>query len=172
MRMQVGYSIARFAYGKTLWWQQRTKSIRLLHKQIVKIALLAGRVLPTISSASVSRVTMKNPLAVCFDRYSGTDEPDRSKYTTPTDGRNWYSIEVGSVTPRRSGWILTRRGLCNIVAGAMKRMSSTSAAATRCHRTVHRSLEQPGDTVLTPFLGIGSGFIALYRWDARASAAN
>ena len=31
-----------------------------------KIALLAGRVLPTISSASVSRVTMKNRLAVAL----------------------------------------------------------------------------------------------------------
>src|SRR3546814_8029830 len=35
------------------------------------------------------------PVSGCFDEWHGEgDGPDPSKFTTSTDGRNWYSIEV------------------------------------------------------------------------------
>jgi hypothetical protein len=76
--------------------QQRTKSLRLLHKQIVKDSAMSGQGLADY--ICTFRKPGDNPERVsgCFDQFVGDDasEPDRGKYTTSTDARNWYSIEV------------------------------------------------------------------------------
>ena len=115
----------------------------------------------------------EEPISGCFDRYSGTDEPDRSKYTTPTDGRNWYSIEVWQryASPV---WMDINQTRTLQYRGGRDEKDEQHISPLQLD-VIERCIDlwsNPGDTVLTPFLGIGSGFIALYRWDARASAAN
>lgn len=69
--------------------QQRTKSIRLLHKQIVKDSTISGMGLADFV------VTFRKPgenaerVSGCFDEWHGIgDGPDYGKFTTATDGRN------------------------------------------------------------------------------------
>jgi hypothetical protein len=75
--------------------QQRTKSIRLLHKQIVKDSTISGQGLADYIVTFRKRGDNPEPVSGCFDAYYGdSDGPDFTKYTTNSDGRNWYSIEV------------------------------------------------------------------------------
>ena len=75
--------------------QQRTKSIRLLHKQIVKDSALSGQGLADFIVTFRKPGDNPDPVDGCFDMWIGEGEgPDPSKFTTATDGRNWYSIEV------------------------------------------------------------------------------
>src|SRR3546814_9568770 len=75
--------------------QQRTKSIRLLHKQIVKDSTISGQGLADYIVTFRKPGENAEPVSGCFDEWHGEgDGPDPSKFTTSTDGRNWYSIEV------------------------------------------------------------------------------
>jgi uncharacterized Fe-S cluster protein YjdI len=75
--------------------QQRTKSIRLLHKQIVKDSCISGQGLADYVVTFRKPGDNPEPVSGCFDEWHGEgDGPDPAKFTTPTDGRNWYSIEV------------------------------------------------------------------------------
>src|SRR3546814_1780323 len=77
--------------------QQRTKSIRLLHKQIVKDSTISGQGLADYIVTFRKPGENAEPVSGCFDEWHGEgDGPDPSKFTTSTDGRNWYSIEVRS----------------------------------------------------------------------------
>src|SRR3546814_10029456 len=75
--------------------QQRNKSIRFLHKQIVKNSTISGQGLADYIVTFRKPGENAEPVSGCFDEWHGEgDGPDPSKFTTSTDGRNWYSIEV------------------------------------------------------------------------------
>jgi hypothetical protein len=137
--------------------QQRTKSIRLLHKQIVKDSTISGQGLADYIVSFRKPGDNAEPVSQCFDRYSGTDEPDRAKYTTPTDGRNWYSIEVWQryASPV---WMDINQTRTLQYRGGRDEKDEQHISPLQLD-VIERCIDlwsNPGDTVLTPFLGIGS----------------
>lgn len=137
--------------------QQRTKSIRLLHKQIVKDSTISGQGLADYILAFRKPGENPEPVSGCFDRYSGTDEPDFGKFTTPTDGRNWYSIEVWQryASPV---WMDINQTRTLQYRGGRDEKDEQHISPLQLD-VIERCIDlwsNPGDTVLTPFLGIGS----------------
>jgi len=137
--------------------QQRTKSIRLLHKQIVKDSTISGQGLADYVVTFRKPGDNPEPVSGCFDRYSGTDEPDQSKFTTPTDGRNWYSIEVWQryASPV---WTDINQTRTLQYRGGRDEKDEQHISPLQLD-VIERCIDlwsNPGDTVLTPFLGIGS----------------
>lgn len=137
--------------------QQRTKSIRLLHKQIVKDSTISGQGLADYVVTFRKPGENADPVDECFDRYYGTDEPDRSKYTSPKDGRNWYSIEVWQryASPV---WMDINQTRTLQYRGGRDEKDEQHISPLQLD-VIERCIDlwsNPGDTVLTPFLGIGS----------------
>ena len=137
--------------------QQRTKSIRLLHKQIVKDSTISGQGLADYIVTFRKPGENEEPVSGCFDRYSGTDEPDYAKFTTPTDGRNWYSIEVWQryASPV---WMDINQTRTLQYRGGRDDKDEQHISPLQLD-VIERCIDlwsNPGDTVLTPFLGIGS----------------
>lgn len=137
--------------------QQRTKSIRLLHKQIVKDSCISGQGLADYVVTFRKPGDNPEPVSGCFDRYSGDDEPDRSKFTTPTDGRNWYSIEVWQryASPVWTDINQTRTLQYRSARDAKDEQHISPLQLDVIERCIDL-WSNPGDSVLTPFLGIGS----------------
>lgn len=138
--------------------QQRTKSIRLLHKQIVKDSTISGQGLADYVVTFRKPGENPEPVAGCFDRYIGGDEgPDPAKYTTPTDGRNWFSIEVWQryASPV---WTDINQTRTLQYRGGRDEKDEQHISPLQLD-VIERCIQlwsNPGDTVLTPFLGIGS----------------
>lgn len=137
--------------------QQRTKSIRLLHKQIVKDSTISGQGLADYILSFRKPGENPEPVSGCFDRYIGTDEPDRSKYTSAMDGRNWYSIEVWQryASPV---WMDINQARTLQYRGGRDEKDEQHISPLQLD-VIERCIDlwsNPGDTVLTPFLGIGS----------------
>lgn len=139
--------------------QQRTKSIRLLHAQIVKDSTISGQGLADYV------VTFRKPgdngeaVSGGFDRYIGEpeDEPDRSKYTMPMDNRNWYSIEIWQryASPV---WTDIRQTRTLQYRSARDEKDEQHISPLQLD-VIERCIDlwsNPGDVVLTPFMGIGS----------------
>lgn len=138
--------------------QQRTKSIRLLHKQIVKDSAMSGQALADYIVTFRKPGDNPEPVAGCFDRYIGDGVgPDRAKYTTPTDGRNWYSIEVWQryASPV---WMDINQSRTLQYRGGRDEKDEVHISPLQLD-VIERCIDlwsNPGDVVLTPFLGIGS----------------
>lgn len=138
--------------------QQRTKSIRLLHKQIVKDSAMSGQGLADYIVTFRKPGDNPEPVAGCFDRYIGDGVgPDRAKYTTPTDGRNWYSIEVWQryASPV---WMDINQSRTLQYRGGRDEKDEVHISPLQLD-VIERCIDlwsNPGDVVLTPFLGIGS----------------
>lgn len=139
--------------------QQRTKSIRLLHKQIVKDSCISGQGLADYIVTFRKPGDNPEPVSGCFDAYYGADgmEPDFSKYTTATDGRNWYSIEVWQryASPV---WMDINQTRTLQYRGGRDEKDEQHISPLQLD-VIERCIDlwsNPGDTVLTPFLGIGS----------------
>lgn len=138
--------------------QQRTKSIRLLHKQIVKDSTISGQGLADYVVTFRKPGDNPEPVSGCFDRYIGDGEgPDPSKYTTPTDGRNWFSIEVWQryASPV---WTDINQTRTLQYRGGRDEKDEQHISPLQLD-VIERCIQlwsNPGDTVLTPFLGIGS----------------
>lgn len=138
--------------------QQRTKSIRLLHKQIVKDSAMSGQGLADY--ILTFRKPGDNPLPVTggFSRYVGDgNEPDRSKYTSPMDGRNWYSIEVWQryASPV---WMDINQTRTLQYRGGRDEKDEVHISPLQLD-VIERCIDlwsNPGEVVITPFLGIGS----------------
>ncbi len=138
--------------------QQRTKSIRLLHKQIVKDSAISGQGLADY--VVTFRKPGENPEAISggFDQYIGEGEgPDPAKYTSAMDGRNWYSIEVWQryASPV---WTDINQTRTLQYRGGRDEKDEQHISPLQLD-VIERCLQlwsNPGDTVLTPFLGIGS----------------
>ncbi len=138
--------------------QQRTKSIRLLHKQIVKDSTISGQGLADYVVTFRKPGDNPEPVAGCFDEWHGEgDGPDRAKFTTPTDGRNWYSIEVWQryASPV---WTDINQTRTLQYRGGRDEKDEVHISPLQLD-VIERCIDlwsNPGDTVLTPFLGIGS----------------
>lgn len=138
--------------------QQRTKSIRLLHKQIVKDSTISAQGLADYVVTFRKPGDNPQPVSGCFDRYVGSGrEPDRSKYTMPTDGRNWYSIEVWQryASPV---WMDIDQNRTLQYRSARDEKDELHISPLQLD-VIERCIDlwsNPGDVVLTPFLGIGS----------------
>lgn len=138
--------------------QQRTKSIRLLHKQIVKDSTISGQGLADYIVTFRKPGDNPAPVSGCFNRYVGDGVgPDRSKYTTPTDGRNWYSIEVWQryASPV---WMDINQTRTLQYRSARDEKDEVHISPLQLD-VIERCIDlwsNPGDVVLTPFLGIGS----------------
>lgn len=145
--------------------QQRTKSIRLLHKQIVKDSTISGQGLADYVVTFRKPGENAEPVAGCFDQYIGDgDGPPREKYTTKMDGRNWFSIEVWQkyASPvwtdiDQTRTLQSRRH--NPSAGDERDEKDEQHISPLQLDVIERCIQlwsNPGDTVITPFLGIGS----------------
>ena len=139
--------------------QQRTKSIRLLHMQIVKDSAISGQGLADYVVVFRKPGDNAEPVSGGFDRYIGDpkDEPDRSKYTMPMDARNWYSIEVWQryASPV---WTDIRQSRTLQYRAARDEKDEQHISPLQLD-VIERCIDlwsNPGDTVLTPFMGIGS----------------
>jgi DNA modification methylase len=141
---------------------QRTKALGLLHKQVIKDSSMSRQ------GIADYLVTMRmpgqnlEPIAGAFDRYVGTDEP-KDPFTTSGDNRNPYSINVWQryaspvwmdINPSRTLQYTTareendERHICPLQLDVIERGVQLWS--------------NPGDVVLSPFLGIGSeGHVAL-----------
>ena len=139
--------------------QQRTKSIRLLHNQMVKDSTLSGQGLADYVVTFRKPGENVEPVKHGFDCYVGEpqDEPDRSKYTMPTDSRNWYSIEVWQryASPV---WSDIRQTRTLQYRGGRDEKDEQHISPLQLD-VIERCIDlwsNPGDKVFTPFLGIGS----------------
>jgi hypothetical protein len=138
--------------------QQRTKSIRLLHKQIVKDSTISGQGLADYIVTFRKRGENPEPVSGCFDAYYGdSDGPDFTKYTTNSDGRNWYSIEVWQryASPV---WLDINQTRTLQYRGGRDQKDEQHISPLQLD-VIERCIDlwsNEGDTVLTPFLGIGS----------------
>jgi hypothetical protein len=138
--------------------QQRTKSIRLLHKQIVKDSTISGQGLADYIVTFRKRGDNPEPVSGCFDAYYGdSDGPDFTKYTTNSDGRNWYSIEVWQryASPV---WLDINQTRTLQYRGGRDQKDEQHISPLQLD-VIERCIDlwsNEGDTVLTPFLGIGS----------------
>jgi hypothetical protein len=138
--------------------QQRTKSIRLLHKQIVKDSTISGQGLADYIVTFRKPGENPEPVAGCFDRYIGEGEgPDYGKYTTAMDGRNWYSIEVWQ---RYASPVWMDINQSNTLQYLLAKGKDDEAHISPLQLDViDRCIDlwsNPGDIVFTPFLGIAS----------------
>ena len=135
--------------------QQRTKSIRLLHKQIVKDSALSGQGLADYIVTFRKPGENPEPVSGCFDAYYGdSDGPD---FSTATDGRNWYSIEVWQryASPV---WLDINQTRTLQYRGGRDQKDEQHISPLQLD-VIERCIDlwsNEGDTVLTPFLGIGS----------------
>lgn len=138
--------------------QQRTKSIRLLHKQVVKDSTLSGQGLADFIVTFRKPGDNAEPVAGCFHRYVGEgDGPDFGKYTTDRDGRNWYSIAVWQryASPV---WMDIRQSNTLSFREAREEKDEQHISPLQLD-VIDRCIDlwtNPDDIVLTPFLGIGS----------------
>lgn len=138
--------------------QQRTKNIRLLHKQVVKDSAISGQGLADYVVTFRKPGDNPDPIAGCFNRYVGEgDGPDQSKFTTSTDNRNWYSIEVWQRYASPVWTDINQTRTLQYRAGRDEKDEQHISPLQL--DVIERCLDlwsNPGDTVLTPFMGIGS----------------
>ena len=139
--------------------QQRTKSMRLLHAQIVKDSAMSGQGLADYIVTFRKPGDNQEAIAGGFDRYIGEpgDEPDRAKYTMPMDSRNWYSIEIWQryASPV---WMDVRQTRTLQYRSARDDKDEQHISPLQLD-VIERCIDlwsNPGDVVLTPFMGIGS----------------
>lgn len=149
--------------------QQRTKSIRLLHKQVVKDSALSGQGLADYIVTFRKPGENAEPISGCFDQYIGEGTgPDQTKYTTDMDGRNWYSIEVWQ---RYASPVWTDINQTRTLQYREGRDDKDEQHISPLQLDViERCIDlwsNPGDTVLTPFLGIGSEVYAAVEMGRR-----
>ena len=142
--------------------QQRTKSIRLLHKQIEKDSSISGQGLADYI------VTFRKPgenmdrIAGKFEYYIGegkAPEPieSRLKRQSQADAEKWYSIEVWQryASPV---WMDINQSRTLQYRGGRDEKDEQHISPLQLdviERCIHL-WSNPGDIVFTPFLGIGS----------------
>jgi hypothetical protein len=138
--------------------QQRTKALGLLHKQLVKDSCMSRQGIPDYLVTMRKPGVNPEPVKGCFTRYFGeTEEPDRSKYTTDNDNRNWYSIEVWQryASPV---WMDIRQSNTLQFRSAREEKDERHICPLQLD-VIARGLElwsNPGDIVFDPFGGIMS----------------
>lgn len=139
--------------------QQRTKSSRLLHKQLIKDSTQSGQGLADYVVTMRKPGDNQEPVSGPFKRFIGPKElsPDESKYTDKSDRNNWYSIEVWQryASPV---WMDINQSRTLQYRSARDHKDERHITPLQLD-VIERCIElwsNPGDTVFTPFMGIGS----------------
>ncbi|MHA6684473.1 DNA-methyltransferase [Mesorhizobium sp. A556] len=141
--------------------QQRTKSIRLLHKQIEKDSTISGQGLADYMLMFRKPGENPEPVAGRFDRYVGYgNAPIAAELRTDKDAedaKRWYSIEVWQryASPV---WMDINQSRTLQYRGGRDEKDEQHISPLQLD-VIERCIElwsNPGDVVLTPFLGIGS----------------
>jgi hypothetical protein len=141
--------------------QQRTKSIRLLHKQIEKDSTISGQGLADYMLMFRKPGDNPEPVAGRFDRYVGFgNAPVPAEHRTDKDAeeaKRWYSIEVWQryASPV---WMDINQTRTLQYRGGRDEKDEQHISPLQLD-VIERCIElwsNPGDVVLTPFLGIGS----------------
>ncbi|WP_287374864.1 DNA methyltransferase [Mesorhizobium sp.] len=141
--------------------QQRTKSIRLLHKQIEKDSTISGQGLADYMLMFRKPGDNPEPVAGRFDRYVGfgnAPTPINERTNQDADNaRKWYSIEVWQryASPV---WMDINQTRTLQYRGGRDEKDEQHISPLQLD-VIERCIElwsNPGDVVLTPFLGIGS----------------
>lgn len=142
--------------------QQRTKSLRLLHKQIEKDSAMSGQGLADYIVTFRKDGENEEPISGRFDKYIGDgNEPasieSRLGQKSKDDAEKWFSIEVWQryASPVWSDINQTRTLQYR---GGRDENDEVHISPLQLD-VIERCLElwsNPGDVVFTPFLGIGS----------------
>lgn len=158
--------------------QQRTKSIRLLHKQVVKDSAISGQGLADY--LVVFRKPGENPerVAGMFDDFVGTDlRIDRAAYDeycrassdrTPWPFEMWVSVRVWQRYASPVWMDINQTRTLQHRAG--RDAKDEQHISPLQLDVIERAIDlwsNPGDTVLTPFLGIGSEVFAAVEMGRR-----
>lgn len=141
--------------------QQRTKSIRLLHKQICKDSTISGQGLADYIVVFRKPGDNQNPVSGGFEYWVGEgDGPmpvDRRTDKSEADAKKWYSIEVWQryASPVWSD-IRQSRTLQYRNARDEKDEAHISPLQLDVIERCIQLWSNPGEIIFTPFLGIGS----------------
>lgn len=143
--------------------QQRTKSIRLLHKQITKDSAISGQGLADYMLMFRKPGDNPEPVEGMFDRYVGYGNEPASVDSriaagkSISDAEKWFSIEVWQryASPV---WMDINQSRTLQYRSARDEKDEQHISPLQLD-VIERCIElwsNPGDIVLTPFLGIGS----------------
>lgn len=142
--------------------QQRTKSIRLLHKQMEKDSAISGQGLADYIVTFRKPGANDEPVKGKLEYYVGEgDAPEpiesRLKRQTQADAEKWYSIEVWQryASPV---WMDINQSRTLQYRNARDEKDEQHISPLQLdviERCIHL-WSNPGDTVFTPFMGIGS----------------
>lgn len=143
--------------------QQRTKSIRLLHKQITKDSTISGQGLADYMLMFRKPGDNPEPVDGMFDRYVGygnAPTPMEERIASGEDrarAEKWFSIEVWQryASPV---WMDINQTRTLQYRSARDEKDEQHISPLQLD-VIERCIElwsNPGDVVLTPFLGIGS----------------
>ncbi|WP_019999064.1 DNA-methyltransferase [Aureimonas ureilytica] len=165
--------------------QQRTKSIRLLHKQITKDSCISGQGLADYIVTFRKPGENAEPVEGMFDAFIGSDEAeggldvsrdayDRHAAATRADGRTPWSFEQWRsvfVWQRYASpvWSDIRQTRTLQYRGGRDEKDEQHISPLQLD-VIERCIDLwslPGETVLTPFLGIGSEVYAAVEMGRR-----
>ncbi len=142
--------------------QQRTKSIRLLHKQVTKDSTISGQGLADYILTFRKAGENDEPVSGLFEYYVGegaAPEPIESRLgrQSPEDAKKWYSIEVWQryASPV---WMDINQSRTLQYRSARDEKDEQHISPLQLdviERCIHL-WSNPNDIVFTPFLGIGS----------------
>lgn len=143
--------------------QQRTKSIRLLHKQITKDSTISGQGLADYMLMFRKPGDNPEPVDGMFDRYVGYGNEPTSLDDRLASGEDraraekWFSIEVWQRYASPVWMDINQSRTLQYRAGRDEKDEQHISPLQL--DVIERCIElwsNPGDVVLTPFLGIGS----------------
>lgn len=143
--------------------QQRTKSIRLLHKQITKDSTISGQGLADYMLMFRKPGDNPEPVDGMFDRYVGYGNNPTSMESRIASGEDraraekWFSIEVWQRYASPVWMDINQSRTLQYRAGRDEKDEQHISPLQL--DVIERCIElwsNPGDVVLTPFLGIGS----------------
>jgi DNA modification methylase len=155
--------------------QQRTKSLRLLHKQIVKDSAMSGQGLADYVVTFRKPGDNPDPVDGPFEDFIGDQEyapPSVDKRImsgrSEEDARKWYSIEVWQryASPV---WMDINQTRTLQYRGGRDEKDEQHISPLQLdviERCIHL-WSNPGDTVITPFMGIGSEVYAAVEMGRR-----
>jgi hypothetical protein len=159
---------------------QRSKSIGLLHKQIVKDSALSRMAVADYVVTMRKPGDNPEPISGAFDRYYGDETaPDGALITetgkmrsTNYPGDAWYSVAVWQRYAEPI-WLDIVQG--DVLSREMAREESDERHISPLQLTVIRRCvdlwSNPGDTIYSPFAGIGSELYCAVEMGRKAMGA-
>jgi DNA modification methylase len=159
---------------------QRSKSIGLLHKQIVKDSALSRMAVADYVVTMRKPGDNPEPISGAFDRYYGDETAPDGPLITETGkmrstnhpGDAWYSVAVWQRYAEPI-WLDIVQG--DVLSREMAREESDERHISPLQLTVIRRCvdlwSNPGDTIYSPFAGIGSELYCAVEMGRKAMGA-